>query len=121
MTILFVLLFALAVHRVTHFITRDKLELVAVPRERFVQRWGVYSDATDKTVSISGRKTNAFMRSLAYLCECDWCASIWVGTVGAVVLGLFFPLPLLCWLLSVLAASSVTALLADVEDRLNRE
>lgn len=78
----------LATPRATRFVTRDKLPLIAVPREWFINRWGVYEDdprddlntrRERRRVSIGGRKTNLPMASLAYLWECDWCVSIWVG------------------------------------------
>lgn len=78
-------LVVLATPRVTRLWTRDKIPLVAVPREAFVQRWGVYEDAVgpERRMSIGKKPTNVVMSSLAYLWECDWCSSIWIG--GALV------------------------------------
>lgn len=71
-----------ATARATRLVTRDKIPLFAVPREAFVCRWGTWEDAKgdDRKKSITDRKTNWFMASLAYLWECDWCASIWIGS-----------------------------------------
>jgi hypothetical protein len=54
-------------------------------------------------------------RALAYLLECPWCMSAWVG--GLVVLGtdlcLSVPAPFLVWI----AASTVTGLIGNLEAR----
>jgi len=116
---LLVILVWLATYRATRLVTRDKLPLIDIPREAFVQRWGVYEDAEDKTVSINGKRTNLFMRSLAYLWECDWCMSVWVA--GAVVYACTWivptPYPWLLWA----SASAVTGLLTTVELRLDKK
>lgn len=72
--------------------TRDQIPLVKAPRDAFVERWGAPNAGPNdekipperRNVSFSGKRTNALMRSLAYLWECDWCASVWVGTGIAV-------------------------------------
>lgn len=87
-----VLLFILATHRVTRLVTRDQIPLVKIPRDAFVNRWGApQTDSAEqplprelRNVSYSGRRTNALMRSVAYLWECDWCASVWVASALAV-------------------------------------
>lgn len=116
---LIVLLIWLATYRGTRLVTRDKLPLIDLPREAFVQRWGVYVDAEDKKTSISGKPTNLLMRSLAYLWECDWCMSVWTG--AAVVYGATWcvavPYPWLLWA----SASAVTGLLTTVEMRLDKD
>lgn len=113
MEILLVVLICLASFRGTRLVTRDKFPLIAIPRDAFVERWGVYEDAKDKKISINGKRTNLFMRSLAYLWECDWCTGVWVS--GAVVYAATFyvsvPYAVLVWL----AASAVTGLLAQAE------
>jgi hypothetical protein len=82
-TWLTLLLVVLATPRATRLVTRDKLPLIAVPRDAFVRRWGVYDDVITKSeerkIAIGGKKTNVVMSSLAYLWECDWCVSIWLG------------------------------------------
>lgn len=111
--ILIIVLYFGAVHRVTRFFTRDALALVKVPRDAFVERWGVYDDAEDRKVSINEKKTNIVMASLAYLWECDWCSSVWVAA-GLGYLTWTWP-EVMFWLLAGLAASSVTGTWAIVE------
>lgn len=110
-----VLLVFLATHRITRFITRDKFPLMCVPRDAFVERWGVYVDAPkeERKVSINGRDTNLFMRSLAYVWECDWCTSVWVGAGLTYLTWLWHETML--WVLLAAAASSVTGLIASRE------
>jgi len=112
---LVVLLAVLATHRVTRIVTRDQIPLVAAPREAFVQRWGVYEDAQDKHTSIGGLRTNLAMRSLAYLWECDWCASVWTG--AAVAYCTYRWVDAWWWQTALLAAaaSTVTGLIAQRE------
>lgn len=111
--ILIIVLYFGAVHRATRFFTRDKLALIAVPREAFVQRWGVYDDEEDRKKSINEKKTNIVMASLAYLWECDWCSSIWLaGFLG----WLTWSWPhVMFWVLAGLMASSVTGTWAQLE------
>jgi hypothetical protein len=114
-----IFLLFLATYRATRFITRDKLPLIDVPREAYVQRWGVYAEQQDKKLSINGKKTNVFMRSIAYLWECDWCTSVWVS--GALVYALTFfvsmPLPWLTWG----AVAAGVGLLAEVEGLISKK
>jgi len=118
---LLVLVLILATHRVTRIVTRDSIPLVAVPREAFVQRWARFADAKtpeEKALSIGGKKTNGFMASLAYLWECDWCASVWVA--AGLTTGAYFLTPLgnQPWYFAVLvglAASTSTGLIAQRE------
>jgi hypothetical protein len=114
-----IFLLFLAAYRTTRFITRDKLPLIDSPREAFVQRWGVYADQEDKKTSINGKKTNVFMRSLAYLWECDWCTGVWVS--GALVYALTFfvsmPLPLL----TAGAVAAGVGLLAEAEGLISKK
>jgi|SRR5688572_3064774 len=119
MEILLIVLICIATFRGTRLVTRDKFPFIAIPRDAFVERWGVYEAQVDKTVSINGKKTNLLMRSLAYLWECDWCSGMWVG--GAVVYAATFytavPYPVLVWL----TASAVTGLLAQTEAVLEKK
>lgn len=109
---LLVPLIALATHRVTRFVTRDKLPFICIPREAFIQRWGTFVDnvGDQRKISINGKKTNIFMSSLAYAWECDWCTSVWVGS------GLTYMTwrwsDVMIWVLTALAASSATGLIA---------
>jgi hypothetical protein len=107
------LLLPLATHRVTRFITRDKFPIVMIPREAFIRRWGVYNDASNRTISIGGHRTNVVMASLAYLWECDWCTSAWVAA-GLTVLLWRYPATM-TWVLAAMAASDVTGLITTAE------
>lgn len=108
----------LATHRVTRLITRDKMPLIAIPREAFAQRWATYVDAKtidERRTSLNGSKTNIVMQSLAYLWECDWCMSVWVG---AGITYCTYQFSDVWWwqvTLLLLAASSVTGLIAERE------
>jgi len=118
---LVVLLVILATHRVTRLISSDAIPLVAVPREAFVRRWGVYADAPPEErsrVSMNGRRTNVVMRSLAYLWECPWCVSMYVGAGISYAAWTWTPLGDQHWLITVLLAfssSGVTGLIAERE------
>lgn len=139
MDALLVTLLFLAVYRGTRLIVKDKLPLIDIPREAFVQRWGAYENASripdDKLrnwlvrayryvfaaqwPSINGKnRTNLIMKSLAYLWECPWCTSVWVGA-GVVYTSAQYvdlPYPWLVWG----AASAVTGLLVNVEEKLDK-
>lgn len=108
------IILALATHRVTRFVTRDQLPLVAIPREAFVSRWAAYDEPEDmKGVGIHAKGTNVFMRSLAYLWECDWCTSVWVGGILTLTTAhvASVPLPWLVWP----AVSAIAGLIAQRE------
>jgi hypothetical protein len=118
-TWLLYLLIALAVHRLTRIVTRDKFPLIAVPRYH-VTNWFDPSDEYRDVYRVKhpdreGPKSHwgIFGSSLAYLLECDWCVSVWVS--GGLVTGLTYftsvPMPMLIWL----AASTVTGLIATHE------
>ena len=118
---LLALLLVLATHRVTRIVTRDGIPLMATPREAFVRRWGRPADATtpeQRRTSFGGRPTNGFMSSLAYLWECDWCASVWVAAALTYLAWLWTPLGDQHWYVAVLlglTASGVTGLVAQRE------
>ena len=109
-TLLVILLIFLATFRLTRLITTDAFPFAEL-REAFAQRWGIYDDAPDRKVSTSGLPTNWPMRKLAYLWECDWCASVWVsiGTVAITMQMISIPAPALV----IIAASAVTGLIAQ--------
>ena len=111
--IFIIVLYFGATHRVTRLVTRDDLPFIKVPRDAFVERWGVYDDAEDRKISINEKKTNIVMSSFAYLWECDWCASVWVAA-GLGWLTWTWP-EVMFWLLAGLAASSVTGTWAIIE------
>jgi hypothetical protein len=121
LTALCLVLFLPAVARATRLVTRDKMPLLALPREAFVQRWGTWEDAKgdERRLSINGRKTNALMASLAYLWECDWCASVWIAG-GLGYLTWRFP-AVAVWLLVILTASYAAGWSATAESCVNEE
>lgn len=117
-TILLLLLLGLATHRATRFLTRDKLGIIAAPREVFTNRWATFDLNADgskpnQKISVNGKPTNVVMRSLAYLWECDWCMSVWVGGILIFVTQslISVPLPWLMWP----AVSTITGLIAQRE------
>lgn len=110
-----------ATARLTRLVTRDKIPLIAVPREAFIQRWGVYEDDTgeERKTAIGGRPTNIFMASLAYLWECDWCMSMWLG--GGLVYLTWHWQEVMFWVLLGLTASYAAGWGATAESCVNRE
>lgn len=110
-----------ATARVTRIVTRDKIPLIGVPREAFIQRWGVFENDTGekRRTSIGGRKTNVVMSSLAYLWECDWCSSMWIGG-GLVYLTYRWP-EIMLWVLIALTTSYAAGWGATAESCVNRE
>lgn len=109
-----IVIMGLATHRITHLLVRDKLPAVDIPRETFINRWAAYDEPEEmKGVGIHSKGTNLFMRSLAYLWECDWCMSVWVAGILTLVTVQFasIPLPWLIWP----AASTITGLIAQRE------
>ena len=113
---LLVVLTCVATHRVTRLITRDHLPIIAIPRQKIVL-W------LDPPVMIDNRPVEPapryplgiFGRSVAYLLECDWCASVWVaaGIVAAEWYLTDWPVPYP--LLLVATASTITGLIAQRE------
>jgi len=113
---LLAILTCLATHRVTRVVTRDYLPIIAIPRRKIVL-W------LDPAVEVDGRHITPtpryplgiLGRSVAYLLECDWCASVWVA--GAIVAAEWYltPWPVPYPLLLVAAASTVTGLIAQHE------
>jgi len=112
------LLAVFATFRVTRLITRDEIPIIALPREAFVQRWATYIDAKTpekRRVSLTHKKTNIVMSSLAYLWECDWCMSVWVA--AGIGIGTFHWIDAWWWQIILLAASAsaITGLIAQRE------
>lgn len=120
-TLLFILILTVAGHRVTRLVTRDKIPLIALPRKKFVTRWAGYDDAPPEmyNISISGKKTNLFMRSLVELWECDWCVGVWVSAILTSVSSRFIVLPWdnqwWAWVLVGLTVASGIGLIAEQE------
>jgi len=108
----------LATHRITRLITRDAIPLIAIPREAFAQRWATFADAKtseERRTSIGGKRTNIVMSSLAYLWECDWCTSAYVGAGIAVASYHWFDELWFQYVLLAVAASSIAGLIAQRE------
>lgn len=114
---LLILLVVLTVHRVTRLVISDTFPPIGVPRDRIINWW----DPDDEWLARRPDATphwGALGRSLRYLFTCPWCMSVWVG--GGLIWALDawwqpIPAPLLVWA----AASSVTGLLAGIEDKLS--
>lgn len=124
------IMMALAAFYATKISTEGKLALIAEPRARLVERWGVYVDDADKTMPIcvftdprvdDKRRTNLFMRSLAYLVECPWCSGFWWAWGIAL---LATPVGVPVWLAALATAGAVgilselVSLIADGSTRL---
>lgn len=112
------IMMAVAAFYATKISTEGKFPLIAIPREWFVNRWGVYVDDADKTMPIcvyadprpdDKRRTNLFMRSLAYLVECPWCSGFWWGWVVAL---LATPAGIPVWL-AALALAGMVGILSE--------
>ena len=90
-----VALVCLAVYRVTRFITADAFPAMEAIRTGVGDRFGPDSWQ-------------------AYLVECPWCVSIYVGAAAVALaqgVGVDFPAPVAVWL----TASAVTGLIASFE------
>jgi hypothetical protein len=106
--------FALAVARVTRFITADKLSETI--RHRIVWKLWLRSckgDAEWARLKISNKAPEPL---LAYLLTCPWCASIYVAAVAAPVCWLWGDSPYTFVPALGLAFSQVTGLLAMIGD-----
>ena len=139
-----VTLFILATYRVTRLLTFDHFPLIAVPRiwitnqldptpqwrelhphrRPLADRLGGAAEKLAKRNSIIARaaaapiRLGSFLgRTLAYLLECDWCLSVWVGAGG---IWLWQMQPVWAnWVFLLAAASGVTGLLAGRDGRHN--
>lgn len=116
--IIILIVLSLAVYNCSRFITKSTHPIIGIPREKFVQRWAAYDQGPDglkpdQKTSITGKPTNLFMRSVAYLWECHWCMSFFVSATLTSGTTLFtsVPLPWLMWL----AASALATLLSELE------
>lgn len=104
-----VVLFFLAVHRVTRFIGQDTFPPVAWVRTRLVQgKLREPSRPVHWLVYLIGDNVNS---------GCPWCISIYVGALGSLGLGLFDGRwPWWSYVALWLASSTVTGMLAQLED-----
>ena len=96
MPALLVFLIWVTTYRVTRLVVRDQIPVIARPRDWIVR-------TLDRT----------WARSIAYLLECEWCMSMWVGAgvVAASTRYTSVRWPWLVWL----GASAFTGLLAQRE------
>lgn len=95
MSVLFVVLFCLAVHRVTRFVTKDSFPPVARVRA-WIERRGDYASWQ------------------AYLVTCPWCVSIYVST-GMVLSSIWFvDASFILWPILLLTASGVTGIIEEI-------
>lgn len=76
--------FVLACHRITRFVLRDCLPVVAVPRDWLLRN----TDPTALDVNAGYKKRGVFLRSVGYLFQCEWCMAVWV--TGLAVIGTWF-------------------------------
>lgn len=111
---LLVVLIFLATHRLTRLVIADNVPIVKIPRDRAIEWLDPTPEQVQRNPSAKGHWSGTG-RALAYLLECPWCMSVYVG--GAVVLltDLFVsvPAPWLVWI----AASTVTGFMANFEAR----
>lgn len=106
---LLLLLYTLAVHRLTRLIVADTIPIVARPREAIANYFGESSFDGKLT---GGRQLGIVGWSIAYVLTCPWCMSVYVGTGLVFVLGAWVSTPL-PWLW-VAASSTVTGFLSGV-------
>lgn len=107
------LLLIVATHRVTRLVVRDEFPLIKIPRDALAN----WLDPRDEHGHMAEPSPMGKLgRSIAYLVECDWCMSVWVG--GALVLATDYavgvPWPWLVWA----ACSTGTGLIAATEQRI---
>lgn len=102
-------LLTLTVHRITRLIVTDSLPVIAAPRDAIRRYFGQFDTLGNLTV---GRQLGVVGWSIAYLLDCPWCMSIWVGT--GLVFGALGPWSIPLPWLWVAAASSVTGFLSGV-------
>lgn len=121
MLILLIVLLLPTTARLTRLVTRDKIPLLSAPRDKFVERWGVYEDdkGEERKISIGQKPTNIFMASLAYLWECDWCTSMWIGG-GLTYLTWRWP-GVMLWVLIALTTSYAAGWNSTAESCVNRD
>lgn len=111
--VFYFVLFVLAVHRIIRFIIRDCLPLIAVPRDKIL----AFTDPTAEDIENGVKPKGAFLRSIGYLLQCEWCMSIWVS--GGLVLGVTHVIDM-PWYMAIgwwLGGSSLASLIMErVED-----
>jgi hypothetical protein len=106
-------IFVLATHRIVRFIIRDCLPLISVPRDRIL----MHTDPTEEDIQNGIKPKGAFLRSIGYLLQCEWCMSIWVSAGLLYGLTFFVNMPVYLAIGWWLAASSLASLISErIED-----
>lgn len=142
MSFLLLLLLVFAAYWLTRFTTVGKFPAMAIPREAFVQRWGVYADEARVVEEVRPRsrlvrgwlyvfggqyrpmvsytdpdkavyRTSLVMKSLAYLWECDWCTGAWIAAAVVALQDLYGSMPMPGW--AWLAIAGLVGLLRTLE------
>lgn len=109
-----VLLLFLATHRVTRLLVEDKIPLVAWPREKAIAFLDPTPEQRAANPKLHGH-WGALGRSLAYLLECPWCMSMYVGGVlVAITAQVAHGVAGWLWVLVWLAASTFTGFTAGI-------
>jgi Protein of unknown function (DUF1360) len=115
---LLVLLICVATHRLTRLAVADEVPVVKIPRDAAIK----FLDPTPQQRAADPAARGHWGstgRAFAYLLECPWCMSVWVGGflvwITAFTVGI--PWPWLVWP----AASTVTGLIANYEARQDQQ
>jgi hypothetical protein len=114
---LLVVLIVLTVYRVTRLIIADTFPPIGVPRTHLLN-WWVPDDDWIATHKDARPHWGALGRSLKYLFTCPWCMSVWAGGILIWAVDAWWvavPVPFFVWA----AASAVTGLLSNLEDKLS--
>jgi hypothetical protein len=103
------IIFVFAVHRITRFIIRDCLPVIAKPRDWILKN----TDPTAVDIEEGMKPRGTFLKSIGYLFQCEWCMSIWVS--GGLLYGLtfFVNMPVFMALGWWLAGSSLASLIIE--------
>lgn len=111
---LLVFLIFVATHRLTRLAIKDEVPIVKVPRDKAIRFLDPTPEMLAEEPGLKGH-LGGKGEALAYLLECPWCMSVWVGAVVVWATSQFtsVPVPLLVWL----GASTFTGLVADFEHR----
>lgn len=116
MPVAIIVLYALATARITRLVTTDKLTLPprrAVVRWAFRRRYGAApGEGLDEELAAAAADNPP---ALAYLVNCPWCVSVYVGAVVAPLAWFWGTSPWLAVPALALAFSYVTGFLASKE------
>lgn len=109
------LLVCLATYRVTRFLTLDEFPLVKYPREWLTAYFDPDEEQTQRFKWAGKQHWGVFGRSIAYLAECPWCASPYVGGVIIAITTRFTSVPL-PWLLLIVASATAGLIQSNEPD-----